>query len=97
VGSLYVLFVFFRVLYFHAVLLAMQCRLSFVGELGFEVHCATDDVKMIYDAVMGEMDKHNACVAGFRAMESLSSETGASEKKSKTTSFRESARGFFCL
>ena len=48
-----------------------------MGELGFEIHCASDDVKMIYDAVMGEMDKHNACLAGFRAMESLSLETGA--------------------
>ncbi|XP_076800247.1 sarcosine dehydrogenase, mitochondrial-like [Clavelina lepadiformis] len=55
---------------------AIIMRLSFVGELGFEIHCANEYAKPIYEAVMEEGGKHGACDMGYRAMESLSTEVG---------------------
>uniref|UniRef100_H2ZAI4 FAD dependent oxidoreductase domain-containing protein n=1 Tax=Ciona savignyi TaxID=51511 RepID=H2ZAI4_CIOSA len=51
-------------------------RLSFVGELGFEIHCSSDHVNKIYAAVMEVVNRHNGCMAGSRAMASLSTEAG---------------------
>nr|XP_009857807.1 sarcosine dehydrogenase, mitochondrial-like isoform X1 [Ciona intestinalis] len=57
----------------HAIMLG---RLSFVGEFGFEIHCSSDHVNQIFAQVMEEVHKHNGCMAGYRAMESLSTEAG---------------------
>uniref|UniRef100_H2ZAI5 FAD dependent oxidoreductase domain-containing protein n=1 Tax=Ciona savignyi TaxID=51511 RepID=H2ZAI5_CIOSA len=51
-------------------------KLSFVGELGFEIHCSSDHVNKIYAAVMEVVNRHNGCMAGSRAMASLSTEAG---------------------
>jgi len=55
---------------------AMIGRLSFVGELGFEVHCDKNDASKIYDVIMEQVEKRGGCLAGYRAMESLSNEVG---------------------
>nr|XP_018667188.1 sarcosine dehydrogenase, mitochondrial-like [Ciona intestinalis] len=54
----------------------MLGRVSFVGEFGFEIHCSSDHVNQIFAQVMDKVHKHNGCMAGFRAMESLSTEAG---------------------
>uniref|UniRef100_H2ZAI3 Uncharacterized protein n=1 Tax=Ciona savignyi TaxID=51511 RepID=H2ZAI3_CIOSA len=82
--------IYFRVLYvlykLSASLSLLDCfifhlypfpnRLSFVGELGFEIHCSSDHVNKIYAAVMEVVNRHNGCMAGSRAMASLSTEAG---------------------
>ena len=48
-------------------------RLSFVGEQGYEIHCDAVDAQHIYQAIN---DQNALSLAGYRAMESLSSEAG---------------------
>jgi 4-methylaminobutanoate oxidase (formaldehyde-forming) len=47
-------------------------RITYVGELGWELHCARDDAGAIFDAIMGQ----GAAPAGYRAIESLRLEKG---------------------
>ncbi|XP_076800239.1 sarcosine dehydrogenase, mitochondrial-like [Clavelina lepadiformis] len=51
-------------------------RLSFVGELGFECHCDSKHTKVVYEAIMQDADKHEVRPAGYRALDSLSTEIG---------------------
>nr|XP_002128931.1 sarcosine dehydrogenase, mitochondrial-like [Ciona intestinalis]XP_018667187.1 sarcosine dehydrogenase, mitochondrial-like [Ciona intestinalis]XP_026689996.1 sarcosine dehydrogenase, mitochondrial-like [Ciona intestinalis] len=51
-------------------------RISFVGELGYELHCDMQHMPKIYEAIMQDSDKHGICDSGYRAMESLSTEVG---------------------
>ncbi|CAK8678205.1 unnamed protein product [Clavelina lepadiformis] len=54
----------------------MVGRLSFVGELGFECHCDSKHAKAVYEAIMQDADKHGVRLAGYRALDSLSTEIG---------------------
>ncbi|KAL2076715.1 hypothetical protein ACEWY4_027686 [Coilia grayii] len=51
-------------------------RLSFVGELGWELHIPRDACVSVYRAVMAAGAKHGVCNAGYRAIDSLSIEKG---------------------
>lgn len=51
-------------------------RLTFVGELGWELHMPNDVAVPVYKAVMEEGAKHGIVNAGYRAIESLSIEKG---------------------
>jgi 4-methylaminobutanoate oxidase (formaldehyde-forming) len=51
---------------------AQALRLTYVGELGWELHCARDDAGAIFDAILAE----GATLAGYRAIESLRLEKG---------------------
>ena len=51
-------------------------RISFVGEIGFEIHTSRDDAVVIYDAIMDEAEKYGARDAGYRSLECLSTEVG---------------------
>ncbi|XP_028826887.1 sarcosine dehydrogenase, mitochondrial isoform X2 [Denticeps clupeoides] len=58
----------------HRVVRAM--RLSFVGEMGWELHIPRDSCLPVYQAVMAAGAKHGVCNAGYRAIDSLSIEKG---------------------
>ncbi|CAB1318141.1 unnamed protein product, partial [Coregonus sp. 'balchen'] len=51
-------------------------RLSFVGELGWELHIPKDSCLPVYQAVMAAGAKHGIINAGYRAIDSLSIEKG---------------------
>lgn len=51
-------------------------RLSFVGELGWELHIPRASCLPVYHAVMAAGAKHGICNAGYRAIDSLSIEKG---------------------
>ncbi|KAI1904792.1 hypothetical protein AGOR_G00009330 [Albula goreensis] len=51
-------------------------RLSFVGEMGWELHIPRDSCVPVYQAVMAAGAKHGICNAGYRAIDSLSIEKG---------------------
>ncbi|XP_010875658.2 sarcosine dehydrogenase, mitochondrial [Esox lucius] len=51
-------------------------RLSFVGELGWELHIPKDSCLPVYRAVMAAGAKHGIINAGYRAIDSLSIEKG---------------------
>uniref|UniRef100_A0A8C7W1D8 Sarcosine dehydrogenase, mitochondrial n=1 Tax=Oncorhynchus mykiss TaxID=8022 RepID=A0A8C7W1D8_ONCMY len=51
-------------------------RLSFVGELGWELHIPKDSCLPVYQAVMAAGAKHSIINAGYRAIDSLSIEKG---------------------
>lgn len=51
-------------------------RLTFVGELGWELHVPNDAAVDIYQAVMQEGAKHGVTNGGYRALDSLSLEKG---------------------
>ncbi|XP_074650089.1 sarcosine dehydrogenase, mitochondrial-like [Tubulanus polymorphus] len=51
-------------------------RLSFVGELGWELHVPNESLVAVYEAVMREGKDYGACNAGYRAIDSLSIEKG---------------------
>uniref|UniRef100_A0A673XPB7 Sarcosine dehydrogenase n=1 Tax=Salmo trutta TaxID=8032 RepID=A0A673XPB7_SALTR len=51
-------------------------RLSFVGELGWELHIPKDSCVPVYQAVMAAGAKHSIINAGYRAIDSLSIEKG---------------------
>lgn len=52
-------------------------RLSFVGELGWELHVPRPSCVPVYQAVMAAGAKHGLVNAGYRAIDSLSIEKGA--------------------
>lgn len=52
-------------------------RLSFVGELGWELHIPRTSCVPVYQAVMAAGAKHGLVNAGYRAIDSLSIEKGA--------------------
>lgn len=51
-------------------------RLTFVGELGWELHIPRDSCVPVYRAVMAAGARHGLVDAGYRAIDSLSSEKG---------------------
>ena len=51
-------------------------RLTFVGELGWELHVPTESLSAVYDAVMGAGEEFGIADAGYRAIDALSSEKG---------------------
>lgn len=51
-------------------------RLSFVGELGWELHIPKDSCIPVYKAVMAAGAKHGIINSGYRAIDSLSIEKG---------------------
>ncbi|XP_066569219.1 sarcosine dehydrogenase, mitochondrial [Amia ocellicauda] len=51
-------------------------RLSFVGEMGWELHIPREACVPVYRAVMEAGAKHGICNAGYRAIDSLSIEKG---------------------
>ena len=54
-------------------------RLTFVGELGWELHIPSEGLVEVYKCLM-EAGKGNGLVnAGYRAIDALSSEKGKSE------------------
>jgi len=53
-------------------------RVSFVGELGYEIHIPWDVCTPIYRAIWKEGKKHNLKHVGYRALFSLSAEKGLS-------------------
>lgn len=51
-------------------------RLSFVGELGWELHIPKDACLPVYRAIMAAGAKHGIVNSGYRAIDSLSIEKG---------------------
>lgn len=51
-------------------------RLSFVGELGWELHIPKAACLPVYNAVMAAGAKHGIINSGYRAIDSLSIEKG---------------------
>ncbi|XP_069871099.1 sarcosine dehydrogenase, mitochondrial isoform X2 [Dipodomys merriami] len=56
--------------------LVRALRLSFVGELGWELHIPRESCVSVYRAVMAAGTKHGLVNAGYRAIDSLSIEKG---------------------
>ena len=46
-------------------------RITYVGELGWELYIRTEFALSVYDAIVGEGDEHGLRHAGYHAMESL--------------------------
>jgi len=55
---------------------ARAVRLSFVGELGWELHVPNSSAVSVYEAVWQAGAKHGLVNAGYRAIDSLSIEKG---------------------
>lgn len=51
-------------------------RLTFVGELGWELHIPTQDAELVYDAILAASQTYDLRHAGYRAIESLRLEKG---------------------
>eukprot|EP00494_Astrolonche_serrata_P025668 UN25929 len=51
-------------------------RLTFVGELGWELHIPNDSAEKIYDQVVKAGSKYDLKMSGYRAIDSLSAEKG---------------------
>lgn len=51
-------------------------RISFVGELGFELHCSNEHLLKVYQCLRENAEYYGFCDSGYRAMESMSSEIG---------------------
>ncbi|KAJ9576455.1 hypothetical protein L9F63_006668, partial [Diploptera punctata] len=56
--------------------LCRAVRISFVGELGWELHVPWDSCVAVYKAIWEHANKHGLRHAGYRALHSLSSEKG---------------------
>jgi sarcosine dehydrogenase len=56
--------------------LCRAMRISFVGEMGWELHIPWDSCLPVYKALCAEGMKHGLRHAGYRALSSLSSEKG---------------------
>jgi 4-methylaminobutanoate oxidase (formaldehyde-forming) len=55
---------------------ALALRVTYVGELGFELHCENADAPTIFDALVAEGAGFGLKLAGYRAIESLRLEKG---------------------
>jgi 4-methylaminobutanoate oxidase (formaldehyde-forming) len=51
-------------------------RITYVGELGWELHMATEDAPAVFDALLEAGRAHGLSLAGYRAIESLRLEKG---------------------
>jgi 4-methylaminobutanoate oxidase (formaldehyde-forming) len=54
----------------------LALRVTYVGELGWELHLAQKDALSVYLALMNAGQPHGICDAGYRAIESLRLEKG---------------------
>lgn len=54
----------------------LAMRVTFVGELGWELHVPTENAVGVYEAVMAAGSEHGIANAGYRAIESLRLEKG---------------------
>jgi 4-methylaminobutanoate oxidase (formaldehyde-forming) len=54
----------------------LALRVTYVGELGFELHVPVEFSAALYDALMGAGAQHGIADAGYRAIESLRLEKG---------------------
>ena len=55
-------------------------RLSFVGELGWELHFQNESAVPVYQAVVEAGKQYGIINAGYRAMDTLSNEKGVLEE-----------------
>jgi sarcosine dehydrogenase len=55
---------------------ALTLRVTYVGELGFELHIPVEFAVSVYDALMTKGREHGIANAGYRAIESLRLEKG---------------------
>ncbi|GIX90704.1 sarcosine dehydrogenase, mitochondrial [Caerostris extrusa] len=55
----------------------LAIRLSFVGEMGWELHIPYESCVPVYKALMDKGSSHGILNAGYRAIDSLSLEKGA--------------------
>jgi len=55
---------------------ALALRVTYVGELGFELHIPLEFAASVYDALMQAGEPHGIANAGYRAIESLRLEKG---------------------
>jgi len=83
-----------------ALLQVRAMRLSFVGEMGWELHVPKADCVKVYRAVMQAGARHGITNAGYRAIDSLSIEKGFScfpygSARCFASGRGTSARGFF--
>ncbi len=51
-------------------------RLSYVGELGFEIYIESNDSKEVYQSIVKEGKKHDLSHCGFHAMDTMRMESG---------------------
>ena len=61
-------------------------RVCFAGEAGWELHCAMDDVKALYDAIWKKAKPHDLGHFGMLALDSMRLEKGYRSWKSDLTS-----------
>jgi 4-methylaminobutanoate oxidase (formaldehyde-forming) len=54
----------------------LALRVTYVGELGWELHIPVEFAASVYDALMAEGEPHGIANAGYRAIESLRLEKG---------------------
>ena len=54
----------------------LALRVTYVGELGWELYVATDEAGALYDAIVGAGGPHGLTLAGHHAMNSLRLEAG---------------------
>lgn len=58
-------------------------RVSFVGELGYEIHIPKETCAQVYNILMKAGESYNLQNAGYRSLYSLSSEKGYDRKSQK--------------
>ena len=51
-------------------------RITYVGELGLELHLAVADLRRVFDALIAAGERHGIAPAGYRAIETLRLEKG---------------------
>ncbi|MCY3561553.1 MAG: FAD-dependent oxidoreductase, partial [bacterium] len=54
----------------------LAIRMSYVGELGWELYIANDDAAAVFDALMAAGEPHGLALAGYHAMNTLRLESG---------------------
>jgi len=55
---------------------ALALRVTYVGELGWELHLPLEEMEEVYDSLMRAGAPHGLALAGYRALESLRLEKG---------------------
>lgn len=74
--KVYVCVLFSKLALYISLVQVRAMRLSFVGELGWELHIPKDACLPVYHAVMAAGAKHGIVNSGYRAIDSLSIEKG---------------------
>ena len=80
---------------------ALAMRVSYVGELGWELHLSIDDLPRVYDALIKAGAPHGIVDFGYRALDSLRMEKGyrlwGSDMNAEFTPFEAGLTGFVKL